>query len=302
MEAGNGAAGHGDEQQRPEILTILRCETGEHRNLGGINAAHEDHADCADEHREVQQERSQIVARLQEQPDRQHRSGENVDDQRPAPELDAKFEGRHDPRGRISIEDRADNQRHHDDGAIQQVQAQPVHQPAEQHGDDHVYDRGEGNRRVGRERLRRQFQEYRDDQGQSQPSEDQEQFLRRRANPFENDFADRQALVSQGSDQRAHVMNAAEKYRTNQHPEIGRQPAEHRSRGDRSDDRAGAGDGRKMVAHQNGRMGRAIINPVIKTSCGSFLVGIQGKDIFQPFAVCHVRYTINNDCNDKHGC
>ena len=56
------------------------------------------------------------------------------------------------------------------------------------------------------------------------------------------------------------------------------------------------------MAHQNGRVSRAIINPVIKAGSRSFLIGIQGKGFFQPLAIGHVRHAEENNGHNKHRC
>ncbi|MPN49467.1 hypothetical protein SDC9_197088 [bioreactor metagenome] len=114
MEAGDGAAGDDDEHHRPEV-GLAESEPfdvfGDHRDAAAVHRGAEDHSQRADRHREIEEVRGEVVARLEQQPYGKHRGGENVDGEEDVPLIGVVSEYRRD-KGPVSAPDRADG----DDG------------------------------------------------------------------------------------------------------------------------------------------------------------------------------------------
>ena len=83
MEAGDGAAGNGNEQSREHIAKGAArrgdgvFEAGERRHIQRRVAAND--ADDREDHHRIQQERAEVVTRLEQDPHRRDGSDQNVD-------------------------------------------------------------------------------------------------------------------------------------------------------------------------------------------------------------------------------
>jgi hypothetical protein len=97
-------------------------------------------------------------------------------------------------------------------------------------------------------------------------------------------------------------MGTADKGGADKAPQVGRQPAEHGGRSDGADDRAGTGDGSKMVAQENSGVGRAVVNTV-KHSFGRGLVFIAQTVNTRHVGTVHlITNCKQDDGNNKQGC
>ena len=136
-------------------------------------------------------------------------------------------------------------------------------------------------------------------QHQGQVGKDQEQLLGTVADVQGDHLADGLALVADGSEQGTVVMDGAEKDAADQHPQHHRHPAEYGGL-DGAVDGAGAGDRRKVVAHQHRSLGGDIVHAVLQ------LMGRGGPGVIhapllgKPSAVEDVTYDQNDNANGKN--
>ena len=264
MEAGNGAAGDGDEEHGEEVLTVhFKADEGGQiqRGIGG------EHADDGCDHHGIEQKRAQIVAGLKQDPHGGDGGHEDVD----ADDIHPGGAGKVD--GALEADDDArDEHDDADDGAEAEGHVLAVHAEAEDHGheDEQQGDGGGGAvgldvRAVGREAVEGAGHDGgkgRDDEQQRKVGEHDEQALGAHADVLGDDFAYGFALVADGGEEGAVVMHGAEEDAADNDPQKAGQPAEEGGL-DGAVDGACARDGRKMMAEEYGRLGGHVVHAVL---------------------------------------
>ena len=116
---------------------------------------------------------------------------------------------------------------------------------------------------------------------------DEEERLGSLAHRVADNVADGLAAVTDGSEQRAEVMHAADKDTAKYAPQENRNPTEHGSL-DRTVDRACARDGREVVAHQDRRFGRDVVNAVGHGVCRRRTLRIDTPLLGQPCTISDI--------------
>ena len=314
VEAGDGAAGDGDEQGRDQIAAAgLPAGEGLELELAAPGAAED--ADESQDHHAVQQEAGQIVTRLEEYPDREQGGQGDVHGDEDYPggtrQVDA------DVQADEGDDDDADDA---DDGRGTDLGAPAVDEVAEDDGyDDEQQARGRrggvaggvvhahGDEVVGvavginggLERTGNDGGEARDDEDEHQQREDDEELVGLGADVVLYDLADGAAAVTDGREQSAEVVHGAEEDTADDDPEENGQPAEH-SRLDGAVDGAGAGDGREVVAHQDGGVGRDKVLVVEFGVRGSRTVGVHAPLLGKPGAVEYVAQAQKNYADNQN--
>ena len=302
MEAGNGAAGDGDKQNREQIAGALHIEAGEgrqiHRGVGGkdANDGGQDHGD--------QQVAVQVVAGLEQRPDGNNRSNKNIgkDDEVPG--------AAGNKHGGIQADDNGRHQHHNGNPGVHPLvqlriaddEAQSNGHQNKQHGRGGDGAVGGNLRSLGVEALEGagdHIGKGRDDQDAEEPAERKEELLAVFADIALNDIADGAALVLHRGIHGHKVLHRAEEYAADQNPEQHRNPAEHRSL-DRAVDGACAGDGRKLMAEDNIGVRGFIVNTVLQLVGGGFCVGINAPGLGQPSAVEQIGAAQYHNGNDHH--
>ena len=104
--------------------------------------------------------------------------------------------------------------------------------------------------------------------------------------------------MTNGREQSAEVMNAAEEDAADDDPEQNRKPAES-CRLDRAVDRACAGDGGEVVTHQDRSFRRNVVNAILKFVCGRLARRIDSPLLGEPAAVADVTDDEQRDRNDQ---
>ena len=298
MEAGARTAGNGDEQCREQRAARVG-PAGEGRDFelrfAGEGAA--DDAEDSQDHHRIEQIAGQVVTGLEQDPDRNKGGHRNVD------------ADEDDPCGtahrKADVEAQDDDQDDHSDAHSRRglgVHAVTVGHQTEADRQDDEQDGNHGGCLVaGRvcdkaalagirqrhERTCDDVDEGRQDQDQHQQCEDDEQALCTLAHGGLDDLADGFAAVADRSEQRTEVLQAAEKDTTDDTPEEDRDPAEYRSQ-DRTVDRAGTGDGREVVPHEDVRLGRDVVNAVLHGLGRRRSRGIHAPLLRQPAAVSQI--------------
>ena len=140
--------------------------------------------------------------------------------------------------------------------------------------------------------------EGRHHQDQGQIGEDDEQLLSLGADSVADDLADGLTLMADGGEQRTEVMDAAEEDTADQDPQHHRDPAKH-SGLDGAVDGAGAGDGGKVMAHQYGSLGRAVILTVLHGMSRRRTGVVHAPLLGQPTAVENIAYDQDGTANDQ---
>ena len=305
MEAGASAAGDRDEQSREERggagEVVPAAECGDFDGHAGA-----DDTDESNDHHAVEQEGAQIVTRLEQDPDRQQRSNRDIDSNEDDPEgtaaVDTDVEA--DENDGNDADDTDDRSRA--DGNVL-----AVHEVTEDNGNDNEEERGRcggclgidftgGEQGVGRvgKCAGNNGGEGCNNENQNEQCEDREEDLCTLAHAVLDDFADRAAVVADGSEQSTKVMHCAEEDAAEDAPEEYRNPAEN-SCLDRSVDRACACDGREMVAHQNGRVGRNEVLSVVAGVCRGLFVGVNTPLLCKPGAIENIAADQQSDCEKK---
>ena len=268
MEAGDRAACDGDEREREHFAAEDRThavgELGQRRHQRG--RMQRDDAERERHDRSDFDERRKIVARREQQPDRQHRGEEAVRDypnrQRrrfhhevvpDAPALDvAPAEYRE--------QDEADAERRALDEA---ARPQMRHVDADEHRDRHGGRDGRGRpramlHRVDHDQAEHRDQDHHDHQHANQRGEaaDRSDFLGRHP-------AERAAVALQRVAEDHEILDASAEHRADDDPDGRRQIAELCGQ-HRADQRTGAGDRGEMMAEGDPLLGRHVVAAVVQ--------------------------------------
>ena len=305
VEAGAGAAGDRDEQEREQGLAggVLPAVEGRAFHGGSTGEGTADNGDDRDDHHAIEQEGAQVVTGLEQNPDREHRSNRDVNGNEEHPEGTAEVQA-----DILAKDNDGDDAENADDGGRADLRVLAVHEEAEDSGNDDEQDGGHcsgavggigGCRRINRhEGACDNRREGGDDQDQNGQGEDDEQTLGLDAHGVLHDLTDRAAVVTDGGEQRAKVVHGAEEDATEDAPQENRHPAEDCSL-DRSVNRACAGDGREVVTHQNGGVCRNEVLAVVAGVGRGFTVGVDAPLLCKPAAVEHVAESKQYDRDDE---
>ena len=187
-----------------------------------------------------------------------------------------------------------DNADHTHDGGHRQGRAPAVHGQAEDDGHDDEQDRHHGHGGVGVvggavggeavEGAGHDGGESGHHQHQGQVREHDKQLLGPLADVDGHHLAQGLALVADRGEQRAVVMDSAEEDAADEHPQHHGHPAED-GRLNGAVNGAGAGDGGKVVSHQDGGFGRDIVHAVLQLMSRSDLGVIHAPLLGQPASV-----------------
>ncbi|MPM38198.1 hypothetical protein SDC9_84827 [bioreactor metagenome] len=268
VEAGQCAAGDGDEQEREQVA-------GEGRALAvqgevGDSRHRHDRADDQDGQRQEDDgadlhEGRQVVAWGQQQPDRQDRGQEAVDGDG-VRQLDGR-QGEDLREGGMGVDDRAagdgEDEQHHADGGRLADLAGPdeTHVDTHQEGDrDRHRDREHAprGRGQGADDDDRQHRDEDDHDGEhaddGEPAADGAEFVA-------GHLAERAPVPADRQVQHHVVLHRPGEHHADDDPDRAGQVA-HLGGEDRADQRAGTGDGGEVVAEQDGTVGRLEVTPV----------------------------------------
>ena len=165
------------------------------------------------------------------------------------------------------------------------------------HGDDGQ--RGAVGSGGGHEGASDDGGEARNDEDEDQQREDDEELIGLGADVVLDDLADGAAAVTDGREERAEVVHGAEEDTADDDPQEHGQPAEH-SRLDGAVYRTGAGDGREVVAHQDGGVSRDKVLVVEFGVRGGRTVGVHAPLLGQPGAVEYVAQAQKNYADNQN--
>ena len=284
VEARHGAAGDGDEQEGEQGAGEDRAgavdEGGDGRHLQV--RTHDQYADGQGDDGPDLQEGRQIVARRQQQPDRNDRGDEAIDHHQDGQGRAGQGEGRAPERvGRhmAAADDGEDQQDDADDrdlanAAGPQIAGVQAHEDGDRDGGGD----GEGSPRAFGQGLDH-------DQGQDGQDDDhdhQDADLGDDAGDIAHFGADhvaqRLAVAPGGHEQDHHVLHRAGQHRADQDPQHAGQIA-HLGGQHRPDQRPRAGDGGEVVAEQDVPGRRHIVEAVVATDGGCRARGLQLHDL-----------------------
>ena len=314
MEAGDSAAGDGNEQCREQVAQRgtgrgerigKACECG-HCVDAGMAA---DDADNCEDHHAVEQEGAQVVTRLEQDPNRRYGCDEDVNAADDHPGLVAEVD-------RMPVQ--ADihcngDQNNADDGGNTERSVSSVNEETEedcQNDEEDGDHRGAGVCGAGcvvdsavfkvscLEGVCNDRAECGNDEQEGQVSKDDEQTLCLQTDTVFDNGADGFALVADGCEQCAEVVHAAEEDTADEHPQCNGNPTENGSL-DRSVYRACAGDGGEVVSHKDRSLGRNIVHAVFHGVSRSRLAGINSPFLGQPSAVEDITDEQNGNAENK---
>ena len=314
MEAGDSAAGDGDEQGREEACVAVEaapaCEGGQ------INvSAGEENTDDSNDHHAVEQEGAEVVTRLEQHPDRKQRSKHDVNCDEEDPEGTAAVDTE------VQTCDNDGNDADDtDDGSGAYLAVLAVDEVAEDKGDNDKEQRGSCGRSVaadvsttdgeqrncgltilrnGDEGTGDNCGEGSDNENKNEQCEDGEQPLCLDAHAVLDDLADGAAVVTDRGEQSTEVMHCAEEDTADDNPQENGNPAED-SGLNRSVNGAGAGDGREMMSHQDGGVGRNEVLSVVTGVCRGFTIGIHAPFLCKEATVEDVATCQQGECDDEN--
>jgi len=293
VEAGDGAAGDNDKEHGKERAKAGLTPRGEDGQVqGGAGGA--DAQDTSD-HQGIEEERRQIVARLQERPDRRNGRGTNVESENEEPESvwgergakEAEAAGRERERETQAKPDAEGKEREEGGGDAARAEAQAVDEETECESKHEIQCGGHGSGGAFDKRLGGELSEDGDDKGEGSPAEDEEEEAAERAEGELNDFAHAAAMVAGGGEEGQEVVCTADKDGANDDPEGDWTPAVGGSE-DGADDRAGAGDGGEVMAEEDRGGGGDVVNTVTEGVGGGGTRRINGGEALQAGAVAAI--------------
>ena len=310
VEAGNRAARDRDEQDREHRAELFVGEAGEYRQIHGRmrNDQTDDRTgDHADEH-----EGRHVVARLLEQPHREDRCEEDVDEGDVAPCRLAE-----DQRAVCADDKGQDDEHDAENGFLPALEGKLLLDKTEYNGEYHKHDRDHAGCAVGLSRRRQlhdacvagregvertgyHISERRDNDAAEDPREHEEQLAAGPADILLDQHAHRLALVLDRGVQRTKVRDRAEEYTADQHPEQHRQPAKGCGL-NCAGYRAGACDRRKLMAEYRPAVGRNEVLSVVQLDGRGLGLGIDAPFVREPASVEYIGAGENNS-RDQHDC
>ena len=271
-----------------------------------------DDADNSQNDHAVQQERTEVITGLQQNPNGGNGGYGNIHAHDDDPDIIAEIDGM-PVEANVHTDGNADNA---DNGGNTQRGVAAVDKETKEdcHQDEHNGDDGGGS--IGRgcgnihsavsgigglESVGHDGRESGHHKDQGQIGEDNEQFLGLGADCIADDFTDGLALMANGSKQGTKVMHAAEEDAADEHPQHHRNPAKHSSLNG-SIDGTGAGDRGKVMAHKHRTLGRTVILAVFQFMGRGNTLVIDTPLLGQPSAVENITEQQNDNANDQKQC
>ena len=269
MEPGDGAAGDGDEHEGKHLAAKERARAvdegrdGRHLDL----RMRDDDRDRQQDHGAELEERRQVVARRQQQPHRQDRGQEAVDDHEPGERQGGVVEQHAQLRLMIepaAAEQRAQHQRHAEHRAFEhpprspRAQVQP-HDDGRRNGGKH----GRAGPRavlhdVHDHEAQHGAQDHHDEQGADEGGEAAEgpELIARH-------LPDAAAVAARGHQQHRHVLHATAEHRADEDPQRPGQVAELGGER-RPDEWPGTGDGGEVMSEDDRAVRGHEVTPVVQ--------------------------------------
>ena len=259
---------------------------------GGAGGA--DAHDTSD-HQAIEEERREIVARLQEHPDRRDGRDADIECENDEPEClrgergakEAKAAGRESEREAQAKPDAEGKEREEGGGDAAKAEAHAVDEEAECESKNEKQRGRHGSAGAFDERLGGELSEDGDDEGEGSATEDEEEEAAERAEGELDDFAHAAAMVALRCDEGHKVVCTADKNRTDDDPESDRPPSIRGSE-DRANDWAGAGDRGEVMAEEDWCGSGDVVNTVTEGVGGSGTRRINGGEALQAGAVAAV--------------
>ena len=268
MPAGHRTAGDGDEQEREQAAGPDRpAAVHEAGNRGHLQiGTHDDDGDREHQDGADLQEGGQVVARCQQQPDRQHRGDEAVADddqrQRGAGQVEPRRQFRRLGDG-LAIDQRPQQQRgaeqrHLTDARRTDEAAVDAHDQRDRDGAEH----GEGPPRAALQCVHHHQRQHGKNDDADQQDANTGDGAGDRPKLGADHVAERFAVPSRGQEQHGHVLHRTGEHHAGEDPQCAGQVA-HLRREHRTNQRSCSGNGREMVAEQHVAVGRHVIQAVV---------------------------------------
>ena len=304
MEAGARAAGDRDEEHRHEAAALGR--PGRERRIAdlripGDELVGKDQADRGTEQRHIQKAAAEMATRLEEEPHGRQRRHETVGEQQNAPDLLGTGVVRADDRGEVEGDplagpDREADQRHEDrrrqpDRHLQKAHAHAHHEREDEIEEARRRDPAAGDSFAILEHLSADearggdVGEGDDDVDQRDPHERQKEDVAPPAHVVADHLGDRAGLVADARHERREVVNAADEDAPEEDPGERRGPAEGHPGEDRADDRTGGGDRREVLAEEEARADRLVVDVVAEGDRRSDGIAIEPEESGEDRAV-----------------
>ncbi|MNQ82962.1 hypothetical protein D3C85_980310 [compost metagenome] len=268
VEAGDGAAGDGDEQEGEQGALPHRPgavdELGQRRHLQ-LRHGDQDTDGQGDDGADLEEGR-QVVTRCQDQPHRQHRGDEAVADQHPGDLHAGEGEGRAPDRiggDQATCPDGGQQQRHaHHRDFADAPRADIAHVDAHQHRDGEGRHHSEHAPGALGQGFHHDQREHREDDDHDQEGAEQRDGARHLAHFLAHQLAQRASVTAAGNEQHDEVLHRPGKDHAGDQPERAGQVAHLRGE-HRAHQRAGAGDGGEVVSEENVLVGRHIVQAIV---------------------------------------
>ena len=304
VEARDGAAGDRDEEDGEERLPFdLEGDEGGHLD-DGIGDEHAE--DGARDHAE-EQEDTQVVTRLHQEPHGQDGGDEAVGKDDVAPDRRIEIE-----RIRNADGEHGDDER---DGDEKLYRARGLHaadEESEAHRHEDVEHRDRSRRRIrygeaavlaeAVERVRDDVGEGGDDEQREEPAKQQEETAPRLADVLLDEHAHRAPFVAHRRIERTEILHRAEEDAADKQPEERRKPAEHGG-DDGARDGACARDGGKLMRKDGEARGRRVVLPILESLRRRRSGFVNAPRFHEPPSVEGVGSEKDNDgAPDKHQC
>ena len=267
---------------------------------------HHEHADDQNRDRAELHVGGEVIARLQQQPHRQHRSDESVDAHEDGDLVRREGEraggaGLCHP---VSGDHAGDQQNHAEDAGAGDRDFSGValeHPQAHDERDRDGHADGEHAPRTVRQRV-----DHHDAQSGQRHQQDEQHGDHRdqsgeRADLGARDIGQRAAFVADGGDQHREVLHASGQHGADQQPEKSRRESELRGQR-RADQRAGSGDGGEVVSEQHPARRRHVVVTVLKRVSGSGAAIVERQRLGgDERAVVTIREGVNAECTQNDG-
>ena len=306
MEAGDRAAGDGDKQEREQVAGPYRAGTidklGQRRHRQG--RAHNQDANRQPHDGADFQEGGEIIARGQQQPDRQYRSHKSVAHQDPGQLYAGVIKPRRPGRAfrHPAAGDDGEHQhhqayhRHLADASRTQIADVDAHKDRQRNG------KGDGvcpPRTVG-QRFHHNHRQDREDDHHDHKAGHQRQDASGRSHLLFNQFAKRTAIAAGRNKQHHKVLYRPSQHHAGEDPDHPRQVAHLRGE-HRAHQRPRAGNGGKMVTEQHFFVGWNVVEAIVMPHRGRHPRRVNAEHGFSDIqAVETIRDQINADRGDDN--
>ena len=306
MEARHRAASDSDKQEREQVASPYRASTvdkfGQRRH--GQGRTHNQNADRQTDDSADFEEGGEVVARGQQQPDRQHRGDKAIAHQHPG-ELDAGKVKERRPGRAFRYPAAGDNgehqeyqanHRHFANASRAQIANIDPHKQRQRNGKGH----GIGSPRAVGQRFHHDHRQHREDDHHDHKGRHQGNHPGGRPHLLFHQFAQRTAVATGGDEQHHKVLHRPGQHHAGEDPDHPRQIAHLRGK-HRAHQRPRAGDGGKMVSEQHFFVSRDIVEAIVMPHRGRHARRIDAEHGFGDIqAVKTIRDQINADCRDDN--